>query len=74
MSHDYKKLRSENFAFIDTTNHERVTEQSSAFEMTEKLEEKLQVILTKLEKLDVIKSQLKSYKKHLQAWIQEFGP
>lgn len=42
--------------------------------MTEKLEEKLQVILTKLEKLDVIKSQLKSYKKHLQAWIQEFGP
>lgn len=59
MSHDYKKLRSENFAFIDTTNHERVTEQSSAFEMTEKLEEKLQAILTKLEKLDAIEKSVK---------------
>ena len=44
--------------------------------MTEKLEEKLQAILTKLEKLDAIaaRSQLKSYKKRLQEWIQEFSP
>ena len=45
-----------------------VTKQSPALEM------KLQAILTKLEKLDAIESQFKSYKKRLQEWIQEFSP
>ena len=59
VSHDYKKPRSENFAFIDATNHEGVTELSPALEMNEKLEEKLQEILTKLEKLDAIEKSVK---------------
>ena len=54
VSHDYKKSRSESFAFIDVTDHEGVTEQSPALEMAEKLEGNLQAILTKLEKLDAI--------------------
>ena len=39
--HDYKKPRSESFAFIDVTNHEGVAKLSPALEMTDKLEEKL---------------------------------
>ena len=59
VTHDYKKPRSESFAFIEVTNHEGVTELSPALEMTEKLEEKLQAILTKLEKLDAIEKSVK---------------
>ena len=59
VSHDYKKPRSENFAFIDVTDHESVTKQSPALEMSEKLEEKLQAILTKLDKLDAIEKSVK---------------
>ena len=59
VSHDYKKPRNENFAFIDVTNHEGATELPPALEMTEKLEEKLQAILTKLEKLDAIEKSVK---------------
>ena len=59
VSHDYKKPRSENFAFIDVTDHEGVTKQSPALEMSEKLEEKLQAILTKLDKLDAIEKSVK---------------
>ena len=59
VSHDYKKPRSEGFAFIDATDHEGVTEQSPALEMAEKLDEKLQAILTKVEKLDAIEKSVK---------------
>ena len=59
VSHDYKKPRSEGFAFIDVTDHEGVTEQSPALEMAEKLDERLQAILTKLEKLDAIEKSVK---------------
>ena len=60
VSHDYKKPRSEGFAFIDATDHEGVNEQSpSALEMAEKLDETLQAILTKLEKLDAIEKSVK---------------
>ena len=59
VSHDYKKPRSEGFAFIDATDHEGVTDQSQTHEMTEKLDEKLQAILTKLEKLDAIEKSVK---------------
>ena len=59
VAHDYKKPRGESFTFIDVTNHEGVTELSPALEMTEKLEEKLQAILTKLEKLDAIEKSVK---------------
>lgn len=51
VSQDYKKPRSESFTFIDVTSHEGVTEQSSVLEMTEKLEEKFQAILTKSVKI-----------------------
>ena len=59
VSHDDKKPRSGGFAFIDVTDHEGVTEQSPALEMAEKLEEKLQAILTRLEKLDAIEKSVK---------------
>ena len=59
VTHDYKKPRSKSFAFIEVTNHEGVTELSPALEMTEKREEKLQAILTKLEKLDAIEKSVK---------------
>ena len=59
VTHDYKKPKSESFAFIEVTNHEGVTELSPALEMTEKLEEKLQAILTKLEKLNAIEKSFK---------------
>ena len=59
VTHDYKKPRSESFTFIEVTNHEGVTELSPMLEMTEKLEEKLQAILTKLEKLDAIEKSVK---------------
>ena len=59
VSHDYKKPKNENFAFIDVTDHEGVTKQSPALEMSEKLEEKLQAILTKLDKLDAIEKLLR---------------
>ena len=57
--HEYKKPRSEEFAFVDATDHESVTEQVPALEMAEKLDEKLQAILTKLEKLDAIEKSVK---------------
>ena len=63
--HDYKKPRSESFAFIDVTNHEVVNELSPTLEMTHKLEEKLQAILTKLEKLDAIEKSVKILQKTL---------
>ena len=59
VSHDYKKPRSESFAFTDVTNHEGVTGQLPALEMTEKLKEKFQAILTKLEKFDAIEKSVK---------------
>ena len=59
VSHDYKKPRSENFDFNDVTNHEGATELPPGLEMTEKLEEKLQAILTKLEKPDAIQKSVK---------------
>ena len=55
----YKKPRSEDFAFIDATDHKGVTVQSPALEMAEKLDEKRQAILTKLEKLDAIEKSVK---------------
>ena len=59
MSHDYKKLRTENFTFIDTTNLEGVTEQSPASDMTEKLKGELQAIFKKAGKLDAIEKSVK---------------
>ena len=69
LPHDRKKPRNEN-AHV----HEGENRTLSDSEMTDILDGKLQEIITKLEKLDATKSQLRSSKKRYPGWTREFIP